>query len=158
MSAPVEADVAQMVADALQWPVEECRVHNLSAGTTNELFVAQNGSCGTSVVIKLFGQGTEGYIDRDKEAALLALLSEEEYFRGSCGLLARIPRGFVYRYVEGTVLTAEVWWSGEYFGALGETLAHLHGLPCPGGGFSANRAHVFILFEQLVLQGRLCVS
>ena len=28
--------MAQMVADALQWPVEECRVHNLSAGTTNE--------------------------------------------------------------------------------------------------------------------------
>ena len=41
------------------------------------VFVAQNGSCGTSVVIKLFGQGTEGYIDRDKEAAVCALKKME---------------------------------------------------------------------------------
>ncbi|CZT19456.1 related to ethanolamine kinase [Ramularia collo-cygni] len=86
---------------------EHIRVQTLTQGTTNALFRASyepHPAQRLDVLIKIYGEGTDKTIDRNKEIRLHKMLSDHGL---APSLLVRFPNGHGYQFLNGTVCSAE---------------------------------------------------
>lgn len=87
--------------------LHETYIQPCTGGITNKLFKAvikSEGKVVQSVLIRIYGRGTDAIIDRETELRNMRLLCEQ----GLAGRLYGVfENGFVYEYIEGTALTCD---------------------------------------------------
>ncbi|KAH6877096.1 kinase-like domain-containing protein [Thelonectria olida] len=87
----------------------QIRVKTLTEGTTNALFKVSDEKTGPqsqpeNVLIKVYGEGTEITIDRNKEIKLHSILAKHNL---APSLLLRFANGHAYQFLEGTACSVE---------------------------------------------------
>ncbi|KAM0244085.1 hypothetical protein ACHAP5_006567 [Fusarium lateritium] len=79
----------------------DLRIQPLAQGTTNGLFKVTNGSAtADAVLIKVYGDGTDITIDRNKELKVHKLLADHNL---SSSPLVRFANGHAYEFISGLV-------------------------------------------------------
>ena len=87
-------------------------LEELADGATNKLYKSIILSTGLIVLLRLYGEGTESFIDRQAEVKIIKFLVETGSFPAFYGVF---PGGVAYGYIEGNALATsqlslpEVW-------------------------------------------------
>ena len=113
--------------------VEDLSIEAVSGGLTNRLFRVLTGAkvadalraCGspTSVIVRVYGVGTESFIDREREVTLMCKL-----FHSGLGspVYSTFANGFVYGFISGRTLETEDMRNPVYGEKIGRLLARWH--------------------------------
>ncbi|KAG5746105.1 hypothetical protein H9Q70_011199 [Fusarium xylarioides] len=104
--------------------IDEIRISALTQGTTNGLFkVTVNASTADAVLIKVYGDGTDITIDREKELRLHKLLAERQL---SSSPLVRFSNGHAYQFISGRVCSEGDMSETRIFRGVARELARWH--------------------------------
>ncbi|KAJ4246520.1 hypothetical protein NW762_013460 [Fusarium torreyae] len=103
------------------------RIQALAQGTTNGLFKVTSGpndaATQDAVLIKVYGDGTDITIDRDKELRVHKLLADHKL---SSFPLVRFANGHAYQFISGDVCTEDDMSQTEVFRGVARELARWH--------------------------------
>lgn len=106
------------VKDEYDFTLEE-----LADGVTNKLYKCIILTTGLVVLLRLYGEGTETFIDRQAEVKILKFLVETGYFPAFYG---SFPGGIAYGYIEGNALTTSQLSLPEMWSKIATQLAFWH--------------------------------
>ncbi|KAF4340819.1 ethanolamine kinase [Fusarium beomiforme] len=102
----------------------DLRISTLTQGTTNGLFkVTSDASTADAVLIKVYGDGTDITIDREKELRVHKLLSERHL---SSSPLVRFNNGHAYQFISGRVCSEGDMSETRIFRGVARELARWH--------------------------------
>ncbi|KAF5253580.1 hypothetical protein FANTH_1507 [Fusarium anthophilum] len=100
------------------------RISALTQGTTNGLFkVTVDASTADAVLIKVYGDGTDITIDREKELRVHKLLAERQL---SSSPLVRFSNGHAYQFISGRVCSEGDMSETRIFRGVARELARWH--------------------------------
>ncbi|KAH7251521.1 kinase-like domain-containing protein [Fusarium tricinctum] len=102
----------------------DLRIQPLAQGTTNGLFKVTNGSAtADAVLVKVYGDGTDITIDRNKELRVHRLLADHNL--SSCPLV-RFANGHAYEFISGLVCSEDDMSKTEISRGVARELARWH--------------------------------
>lgn len=99
------------------------QISELKGGNTNLLYVIERKDTGDKVVVRVFGAGSEKFIDRENENAAFSQLSRLNLAPTFHGLFSN---GRVEGFVDGRDLRPEELWTPKVLTAVSRCLAVLH--------------------------------
>lgn len=112
------------------WPRENHQYRFFSEGITNKLIgVYQPSDKSNMILIRVYGNKTELFVDRKAEIRTMKLMSEKG-FGGK--LFAIFQNGLAYEFIAGDVLTVETCRSPKIFPAVAATVARMHRMASQG--------------------------
>ncbi|KAL7769829.1 hypothetical protein ACKLNR_001213 [Fusarium oxysporum f. sp. zingiberi] len=104
--------------------IDDMRISPLTQGTTNGLFkVTIDASTADAVLIKVYGDGTDITIDREKELRVHKLLAERQL---SSSPLVRFNNGHAYQFISGQVCSEGDMSETRIFRGVARELARWH--------------------------------
>ena len=109
--------------------VDDVEMIQIEGGITNSIVLVRNKRHGPSVLLKLYGQGSEQFINRTQELDVMQILSEHKI---SPRVFASSSSCRVEEYLEGfRPLTPTELCSGQFGGEIACSIAQLHKVPLP---------------------------
>eukprot|EP00117_Sycon_ciliatum_P000290 scpid3858/ scgid6413/ Ethanolamine kinase; Protein easily shocked len=115
-----------------EWKSEELAIRVFQGGVTNRLYgvLADGNSVARTLLVRVFGEGSDLFIDRRKEREYIELLWRHGHAEPLC---ATFDNGFVYGYIVGRPLTVTSVRLPHVFPKIARQLAQLHSVPKPDG-------------------------
>jgi len=108
------------------WPSSELNLKMFTDGLTNKLVGAWYKDKKDLVLVRIYGEDTDKFIDRDNEKRNMKKLEE-----GGCGskLYASFTNGLSYEFVAGDTLELEKLFDPQVYREVARSMARIHKLP-----------------------------
>ena len=105
------------------WPSSEVQMEVFTDGLTNKLVGAWHGDKKDMVLVRIYGEDTNKYIDRDSEKENMKKMEE-----GGCGskLYAAFNNGLSYEFVHGSTLQMEMIFDPKIYREVAKCVAKMH--------------------------------
>ena len=112
------------------WDTDTLRFDEVKGGLSNRLLcISQSGSA-AKLALRLYGRGTELYVDRGMEAAVMLLAAAAGL---SAPLVCQFENGLIYDWLPGRSLRREEMGEEGVMGMVARTMARLHATQVPPG-------------------------
>eukprot|EP00092_Neocalanus_flemingeri_P020439 GFUD01022143.1.p1 GENE.GFUD01022143.1~~GFUD01022143.1.p1 ORF type:complete len:345 (+),score=101.16 GFUD01022143.1:70-1104(+) len=105
------------------WPSSEVQLKLFTDGLTNKLVGAWHGDKQDMVLVRIYGEDTDKFIDRDSEKENMRKMEE-----GGCGgkLYAAFKNGLSYEFVPGKTLQPEMLFDPQIYRQVAKSVAKMH--------------------------------
>jgi len=114
------------------WPAEAIQWRTFTDGITNKLVGASCGDRADTVLVRVYGHGTDKIIDRAAEVENMRLL--QEFGLASARLYATFQNGLCYEFLAGRVADCAAVQEPDVARAVAAAMAALHSVPLPRPG------------------------
>ena len=106
-----------------EWPSGEVQLKIFTDGLTNKLVGGWHGEKKDLVLIRIYGEDTDKFIDRDREKKNMKMME-----LGGCGskLYAAFKNGLSYEFVHGKVLESSMLFDPQIYREVAKCLAKMH--------------------------------
>ena len=114
-----------MTQSGLEFVEEILNIQQLTGGTSNTIYLV-NINSSVKVLFRLYGVGSENFIDRNQEIENMKLLAK---YNLGAPLVAEFNNGICYHYVNGRSLSNADIFKEEIYSLVAEKLAKIHNIP-----------------------------
>ena len=112
------------------WDTDTVCFDDVTEGMSNRLLCISRSGGGTKLALRLYGCGTELYVDRGMEAAVMLLAAAAGL---SAPLVCQFENGLIYDWLPGRSLRREEMGEEGVMGMVARTMARLHATQVPPG-------------------------
>ena len=125
-SEDLEQDIIDILdAAKIEFDRENLKIDKLIGGASNDIFLVET-SPNAKILFRVYGTGSEQFIDRKQELENMKLLSE---FGLGAAVVAEFENGIAYHYIDGRSINNTEATSEDIYPLIARKLAEFHRIP-----------------------------